>query len=100
MSDPLASKPTLYVLQSLKNNRTYVGSTNNFKIRLKQHNSGQVISTKYRTPLKVLFTEEFDTLKEARKREAYYKSGAGRRKLKEFFKTRSFPKSEARSNEI
>lgn len=81
--------PTLYVLQSLKDDRTYVGSTNNFDRRLNQHQTGKVISTKHRVPFKVLFTEEFETLKEARKRELYYKSGAGRRKLKEFFKSRS-----------
>lgn len=38
-----------------------------------------------RRPFRVLFTEEFDTLKKARKRESRYKSGAGRRKLKEYF---------------
>lgn len=77
--------PTLYVSLSEKDNRTYVGSTDNFERRLKQHNSGKVISTKHRFPFKVLFIEEFETLKEARKREMYYKSGAGRRKLKEYF---------------
>lgn len=76
---------TVYVLQSLKDNRTYIGSTNDFSRRLKQHNSGQVKSTKHRTPFNVLFTEEFKTLREARKREIWWKSGAGRRKLKEYF---------------
>jgi len=87
MSDPPLSKPTLYVLISEKDNRTYVGSTNNFDQRLKQHNSGRVQSTKHRIPFKLLFTEEFATSKEAKKRELYYKSGAGRRKLKEYFAT-------------
>lgn len=77
--------PTLYVLLSLKDNRTYVGLSHNFERRLKQHNSGRVKSTKHRVPFKVLFTEDLDTLKEARKRELYYKSGAGRRKLKNYF---------------
>lgn len=92
MSDPLPSKPTLYVLQSLKDHRTYVGSTNNFEKRLLLHNSGRVKSTKHRIPFKLLFTEEFPTSKEAKKREHYYKSGAGRRKLKEFFKSRTYSK--------
>lgn len=77
--------PTLYVLQSLKDGRTYVGFTDNFERRFLEHNNGRVISTKHRIPFKVLFTEEFETLKEARRRESYYKSGAGRRKLKIFF---------------
>ncbi len=85
MSDPLSNKPTFYVLLSEKDNRTYVGSTNDFERRLNEHQNGKVISTKHRTPFKVLFTEEFETLREARKRELYYKSGAGRRKLKQFF---------------
>ena len=45
---------------------------------------------------KVLFTEEFLTLKEARKRELYYKSGAARRKLKAYFA--SIPRFDFRRN--
>ena len=78
-------KAVTYILQSLEDSRTYVGSTNDFERRLKQHNSGQVKSTKHRAPFKILFTEEFKTLREARKREVWWKSGAGRRKLKECF---------------
>ncbi|OGE08325.1 hypothetical protein A3A60_03995 [Candidatus Curtissbacteria bacterium RIFCSPLOWO2_01_FULL_42_26] len=87
MSGPQArgSKPVVYILHSAKDNRTYVGSTNDFKTRLKLHNSGRVKSTKHRTPFKVLFTEEFKTIQETKKRELYYKSGAGRRNLRDFF---------------
>ena len=77
----------VYILQSLSDGRTYVGSTNNLSRRLKQHNSGQVKSTKHRLPLKILFIEKFQTLSEARKRENWWKSGAGRNKLKEYFKS-------------
>jgi putative endonuclease len=75
----------VYVLQSLKDNRTYIGSTDNFERRFKQHNSCQVKSTRHRIPFKILFIEEFQTLAEARKRETWWKSGAGRKKLKEYF---------------
>jgi putative endonuclease len=75
----------VYILLSLSDNRTYVGLTNNFARRLKEHNSGKVRSTKHRIPFKILFTEQFETLKEARKRENWWKSGVGRRKLKEYF---------------
>lgn len=77
----------VYILLSLKDNRTYTGSTDNIERRIAQHNSGQVKSTKDRLPLKILFTETFDTLSEARKRETWWKTGAGRRKLKEYFKS-------------
>lgn len=76
---------TVYVLQSLLDGKTYIGSTDNFERRLEQHNSGYVKSTKYRTPFKVLFTEQFLTLSEARKKELWWKSGTGRKKLKEYF---------------
>ena len=76
---------TVYILQSLKDSKTYVGYTDNFERRFKQHNSGQVKSTKFRLPFKLFFKEEFETSVEARKRELWWKSGAGRRKLAELF---------------
>lgn len=75
----------IYVLLSLKDQKTYVGYTDDFERRFKQHNSGYVKSTKHRIPFRLLFTEEFETSAEAKKRELYWKSGAGRRKLKEYF---------------
>lgn len=75
----------VYILQSLKDKRTYVGYTYEINQRLDKHNSGQVKATKNRRPLKLLFTENFKTEKDAKKRELWWKSGAGRRKLKEYF---------------
>jgi putative endonuclease len=76
---------TVYILQSLKDNKTYVGYTDNFERRFKQHNLGMSKSTKYRSPFKLLFKEDFQYSAEAKKREVWWKSGAGRRKLKEYF---------------
>ena len=75
----------IYILQSLKDNKTYVGYTDDFKRRIKQHNLGYVKSTGHRIPFKLLFTEQFETSTEAKKRELYWKSGAGRSKLREYF---------------
>ena len=75
-----------YILLSLKDNKTYVGYTNNLVERLKLHNSGRVRSTKHRKPFKLLLSENHNTEQEAKKRELYWKSGGGRRKLKEVFK--------------
>ncbi|MCL5095389.1 MAG: GIY-YIG nuclease family protein [Patescibacteria group bacterium] len=75
----------VYVLQSLKDNKTYVGYTDNFERRFKQHNSGKSKSTKNRAPFKLLFEEEFENSVEAKKRELWWKSGIGRKKLKEYF---------------
>ncbi len=75
----------VYILQSLKDSRTYVGYTANLDRRLSDHNSGRVRATKYRVPFKIMSFEKFDSMVEAKKRELWWKSGAGRRKLKELF---------------
>lgn len=75
----------IYILQSLKDIRTYVGYSKDVNNRLIQHNFGQVPATKNRRPLKLIFTESFTTEQEAKRRELYWKSGAGRRKMKSLF---------------
>ena len=47
--------------------------------RLLEHNSGKTTSTKAFKPWIKAYHEVFDTLLEARKREKYLKSSAGRR---------------------
>lgn len=75
----------VYILQSSSDGKTYVGSTDNVERRLKEHNTGRSKATKHRGPLKLLFTEEFETHLEAARREKWWKSSTGRRKLKEYF---------------
>jgi putative endonuclease len=75
----------IYILQSLKDWRSYVGYSRNIQNRLVQHNAGQVSATKDRRPLKLIFFESFETEQQAKKRELYWKSGAGRRKMKSLF---------------
>jgi len=48
---------------------------------LKQHNSGKVTSTKAFIPWLVCLVERFETFKNARERELYFKTGSGRRYL-------------------
>lgn len=81
----MASMNSIYILLSDKDKRTYIGSTDNLERRLNEHNSGLCKSTKNRRPLRVIYTEEFRTLVEARNREKYFKSAPGRRKLKKIF---------------
>ena len=69
----------VYILFSDTHNRYYVGMTNNLNRRLKQHNSNKVLSTKAFSPWMVIHTEVFQTRIEARQREKYLKSAAGRR---------------------
>lgn len=76
----------VYILKSLKDHKTYVGHTNDIERRLSEHNSGQSKSTKNRVPFELIYSEKLETSAEAKNRELYWKSGGGRRKLKEIFK--------------
>ncbi|MCK4909825.1 MAG: GIY-YIG nuclease family protein [Planctomycetes bacterium] len=76
----------VYILQSEKDKKTYTGFCKNIVTRLNKHNSGQVKVTKHRCPFWLIYHEEVSTLAEAKKREKYWKSGGGRRKLSRFFK--------------
>ena len=71
----------VYVLQSNKDKSLYVGYTINLKSRLDRHNDREVLSTKHKSPWKVLFYEAFANKTDAKKREVYLKSGWGRKSL-------------------
>ena len=74
--------PYTYILKSCNHKKLYVGSTDNLDHRLKQHNSGLSYYTKKYLPWLIIYTEEYKNIKEARKRERYFKSAAGRRFIK------------------
>lgn len=74
----------IYVLKSLRNNKRYVGSTKkSAEDRLKEHNYGSNRWTKQNRPFELVYKEEYSTATEARKRENFLKSGAGRKFLNE-----------------
>lgn len=79
----------VYVLLSDKINRTYTGSTTDLGRRLEEHNSGKNFSTKNYTPWKIFYKEEFKDLTDARKREKYLKTCAGRKFIKKIFDNHS-----------
>ena len=71
----------VYVLQSTITDKYYKGMCQNMDTRLKEHNQGKTKSTKSGIPWKVVYTEEHPNREEARKREKYFNSAAGRRFL-------------------
>jgi putative endonuclease len=77
----------VYVLQSLKDGRLYVGMSENVELRLKQHNKGMTTSTKFYKPWKLLFIEEYSTRVEAREREKYLKGGSGKEYIKNWLRS-------------
>ncbi len=69
----------VYILKSKKDNSQYIGLSQNIEERLKEHNAGRVKSTKPGRPWSLLYKEPCATRLDARKREKYLKSAAGRR---------------------
>ncbi len=63
----------MYVLKSLKDNNIYLGSTNDLRRRLSEHNTGKVPSTKARRPFELRYYEAYSTEREARHRESSLK---------------------------
>ena len=78
----------LYVLQSEKNNRYYIGSCEDIDARLVRHNAGATPSTKSGRPWKVVYSEEFATRNEAMAREKEVKAKKCRKYI-EFLINRS-----------
>jgi predicted GIY-YIG superfamily endonuclease len=72
---------TIYVLQSLKANIRYVGITKDLNKRLKEHNAGKSTYTSSYRPWKIIYTESAIDFTDARKREKYLKSAAGKKFL-------------------
>jgi len=72
----------VYALRSLGDNNLYIGISRNPEKRVEIHNKGKTESTKNRRPFVLIYKEKCDSLKEAREREKYYKSGFGREKIK------------------
>ena len=72
----------VYVLVSKKNNTFYYGHTSNLKRRIKEHNSGRTKSLKDKIPLALVYYEVVDNKIDAIKKEKYFKTGFGRKYVK------------------
>jgi len=70
----------VYLLQSFKDKKYYIGQADNIKKRLKEHNEGKVRSTKHRIPFRLIGYEEYPTRNEARWREYNLKKSVWQRK--------------------
>ena len=68
----------VYVLQSIKDNKFYSGSTRDLKNRIEHHNKGLVPATKNRRPLELIYYEACLSKDDAVRREQYLKSGWGK----------------------
>ena len=72
---------TVYVLQDI-NGKLYKGMTNNLSRRFNEHKNGKTLTTRKMASLEIAYKEEYELFEEARKRELYLKTAAGRRFIK------------------
>jgi putative endonuclease len=77
---------SIYAIKSKKKDWIYVGQTDNLERRLKEHNAGFNKSTKPYLPFEIIFQETYLNRNDARLAEKYYKSAAGKRKLRTILK--------------
>ena len=71
-----------YVLKSIEHDYLYKGHCKELEKRIAQHNSGMTRSLRPYIPFKLVYFEKLETEEEARAREKYFKTAAGRRFLK------------------
>jgi putative endonuclease len=72
----------VYVLQSEKDHKFYIGLASDIKKRLEEHNSGKVSTTRNRRPLKLIYWEGCLNQQDAASRERYLKTTWGKRYIK------------------
>jgi putative endonuclease len=75
----------VYAIKSINKSWIYVGMTDNLNRRILQHQTGANKSTKPYLPFILFYSETANTSLEARAREIYFKTAAGKRKLYKIF---------------
>ena len=78
---------TIYILESLRHHRRYVGMTNrDVDIRVQEHNAGITPWTRQNGPFRLIHTEVYNSIDLACRRERFLKSGKGRRVVQNILK--------------
>jgi putative endonuclease len=72
----------IYILKSLKDGKYYTGFSSDLRSRIKDHNSGNVQSTKSRRPLELIYYEAYKEKSQALKREKFLKTTKGKLQFK------------------
>lgn len=76
----------IYWLINEHYNKTYVGYSNNIIKRIKEHKTGKVKTTRDFGKFRCFILEYTNSTEGARKKEKYWKSHTGRKKLQILFK--------------
>jgi putative endonuclease len=78
--------PYTYILFSVKLNKYYVGACTDIDRRLQEHNTGHSKFTSTGIPWILKYSETFETLQEAKKRELYIKKMKSRKYIESLFR--------------
>jgi putative endonuclease len=76
-----------YVLLSSKDREWYTGAASDLRGRLREHEQGKAISTRFRRPLHLIYYEACLDKADAYHREIYLKTGRGKRYLRQRLRT-------------
>ena len=76
----------IYILKSIQHDFFYVGFTENLKLRLNQHNNKEELSTKAYAPFEFIHYEAYRNMKDAKRREQYFKTTKGKTTLRYMLK--------------
>ena len=71
----------VYVLESLKDGKRYIGYTSDLRRRIEEHQKGKSYSTRPRLPMKLIYFEACTNKEDAERREGYLKTTGGRKFL-------------------
>ena len=80
----------VYILESEKDGRYYIGQTENLEARIKRHNQGRNLSTKGFIPWRLMWWKEFETRSEAIMMESKLKSFKKRVLIEKFVRENNF----------
>lgn len=72
----------VYILHNIDKKFIYAGYSEDVKKRFETHNKGEVASTKAYLPLKLIHYEAYNNMKDAKRREEYFKTTKGKTMLK------------------
>ena len=81
--------PYTYILYSGRLDKYYIGACTNMERRLHEHNIGHSTFTRTGMPWLLVYCEKFDSLPEAKKREAYIKRMKSRKYIEGLIKNKS-----------
>lgn len=76
----------VYILHNPSKKFIYAGYSEDLKKRYLSHNKGEVTSTKAYLPLDLIHYEAYKNMKDAKRREKYFKTTKGRVTLKQMLK--------------